>query len=310
LIIDMSKIPAFLVLAFSVSVALGASRFDTTLTPEPPLLRDGFVLRSVDGKLSGPDANDTWHFEIASDVNDYRAVIEAGTKLELLPSSALEKMIADSQMRSEVTYRLWNGRVTRYKGRNFIFTTFFLPLSPAKKPEPKQQEQTEPVEALPVQEREIEPIVEDANDVLDIPLDVLEKLRDRREEMATTARPVVDSNRVSFDDPNLPSEDQEQPEPERYSRGADSVFVDRTAFLVDQSDGRLAFTLNALGRNIQQSSLRLLPCEILELTEQKRSAELERVRFKIAGILTRYGDQDYLLLQKATPTYSHGNFGR
>ncbi len=308
MIIDMSKIPAFLALAFSVSVALGTSGFDTTLTPEPPLLRDGFVLQGVDGKLSGPDPNGAWHFAIASDVNDYRAVIEAGTKLELLPSSALEKMIADAKMRGEVTYRLWNGRVTRYKGRNFIFATFFLPLSPTRKPVPKQQEQIEPVEAPPAQEREIEPIVLDPNDVLAIPLDVLEKLRARREEMATTARPVADSNRVSVDDPNVAGEDEKQPE--HYSRGADSVFVDRTAFLIDQTDSRLVFTLDALGRNIQQLSLRLLPCEVLELAERKRSAELERVRFKIAGILTRYEGQDYLLLQKATPTYSHGNFGR
>ena len=312
----MSKIPAFLVLAFSVSVALGASGFDTTITRKPPLLRDGFVLRGVDGKLNGPDSNGAWYFEIASDVNDYRAVVTGGTKLELLPSSALEKMIADAKMRSEVTYRLWNGRVTRYKGRNFIFPTFFLPLSPVSKPEPEvaevpqPQEQVEAVEAPPVREREIEPIVRDPNDVLAIPLDVLEKFRARREEMGTTGKPIVDSNGVSVDEPNLPGEDEKRPEPEHYSRGADSVFVDRTAFLLDQADGRLVFTLDALGRNVQQLSLHLLPCEVLELAEQRRSAEFERVRFKIAGILTRYEGQDYLLLQKATQTYSHGNFGR
>lgn len=315
MIIDMSKIPAFLVLAFSVSVALGASRFDTALTREPPLLRDGFVLRGVDGKLSGPDDNGAWHFEIASDANDYRAVIEAGTKLELLPSSALEKMVADAKIRGEVTYRLWNGRVTRYKGRNFIFATFFLPLRPARAPEPEitpepEQEQTEPVEAPPVQERELEPIVRDPNDVLDIPLDILEKLRARREEMSMTAKPVVDIDRVSVDNPNLTGKNDEQPEPEHYSQGADSVFVDRTAFLVGQSDDRLVFALDALGRNIQQRSLRLLPCETLEFAERTRSAELEPVRFKIAGILTMYEGEEYLLLQKATRTYSHGNFGR
>jgi hypothetical protein len=128
--------------------------------------------------------------------------------------------------------------------------------------------------------------------------------------MATSAPPIVDSNRVSVDEPNLPGEDEKQPEPEHYSRGADSVFIDRTAFLLDRDDGRLVFTLDALGRNVQQLSLRLLPCEVLELAELKRSAELEPVRFKIAGILTRYEGQDYLLLQKATQTYSHGNFGR
>ena len=311
----MSKLRAFLVLAFSVSVAPGVSGFNTTITRKSPLLRDGFILRGVDGKLSGPDSNDTWHFELASDVNDYRAVIKSGTKLELLPSSALEKMISDAKIRSDVTYRLWNGTITRYKGKNFIFATFFLPLSPIKKPEPKitaepQQEQIEPVEAPRAAGREIEPIVRDPNDVLTIPPDILEKLRARREEMGTSVQRVVDSNRVSVDDPNLAAEERRQPEPEHYSRGADSVFVDRTAFLVGQTDGRLVFALDALGRNIQQLSLRLLPCEVLELAEQKRSAELEPVRFKIAGILTRYESQNYLLLQKATQIYSHGNFGR
>ncbi|MEA3226127.1 MAG: hypothetical protein U9Q07_09265 [Planctomycetota bacterium] len=297
----MSKIPVFLVLAFSASAAFGALGFDAAITLEPPLLRDGFVLRGVDGELSGPDSNDAWFFEIASDVNDYRAVAKAGTKLELLPSSALEKMIADSKMRSEVTYRLWNGRVTRYKGKNFIFPTYFLAVSPIRKSRPEVSEE-------PQQKKETEPIVRDPNDVLTIPPDILEKLRARREEMATIAPPIVDSNRV--DEPNLASEDEKQPEPEHYSQGADSVFVDRTAFLVGQGDGGLVFALEALGRNARQLSLRLLPCEVLELAEFKRSTELEPVRFKIAGILTKYEDHDYLLLQKATQIYSHGNFGR
>ncbi|MHC4625921.1 MAG: hypothetical protein ACYTDV_02975 [Planctomycetota bacterium] len=309
----MSKMPTLLVLMSSVSVALGVSGFDTKITRKPPLLRDGFVLRGVDGKLSGPDSKGAWHFEIAADVNDYRAVVEAGSKLELLPSSALEKMIADAKIRREMTYRLWNGRVTRYKGRNFIFVTFFLPLNPIKRPEPgvtaePPQEQVEPIESLPVTKQEIEPITPDPNDVLSIPPDVLEKLRARRERMATSMQPVRDSNRVSVDDPNLAAEGQEQPV--HYSQGADSVFVDRTAFLIDQADGRLVFSLDAFGRNIHQLSLPLLPCEVLELAEQKLSIELEPVRFNIAGILTRYEGQDYLLLQKATPTYSHENFGR
>jgi hypothetical protein len=311
----MSEMPGLLVSVFSVSVALGVSGFETTITREPPLLRDGFVLRGVDGNLSGPDSNGAWHFEIASDVNDYRTVVEAGKKLELLPSSGLEKMIADAKRRREMTYRLWNGRVTRYKGRNFIFVSFFLPLSPIKSPEPRttaelQKEQVEPAEAPPATERDVEPIVPDPNDVLNIPPDILEKLRARRERMATSVQPTIDSNRVSVDDPNLASEEQRQPDPEHYSRGADSVFVDRTAFLLDQADGRLVFSLDALGRNIQQLSLRLLPCDVLELAEQKRSIELEAVRFTISGILTRYEGQDYLLLQKATPTYSHDNFSR
>jgi hypothetical protein len=80
--------------------------------------------------------------------------------------------------------------------------------------------------------------------------------------------------------------------------------------LVEQDDGRLAFVLDALGRNVQHVSLRLLPCEALELTERKQAAVPEPVRFKIAGIKTAYKGQHYLLLQKATRVYSHQNFGR
>jgi hypothetical protein len=48
----------------------------------------------------------------------------------------------------------------------------------------------------------------------------------------------------------------------------------------------------------------------LELTERLQSADLEPLRFKIAGVLTTYKDEKYLLLQKAIRTYSHGNFGK
>ncbi len=304
----MSKIPVFLILTFFAGVVSGASGFDAKSVRDTPLLRDGFVPRRIDGGLIGPDSNDVWFFETSSDVNDYRAVVKAGARLELLPSSALEKMIADAGPRSTVTYRLRNARITKYKGRNFIFPDHFLPLGQAKKADPKtseepQQKSTESTEKPPAQEREPEPAIDDANDVLKIPPEVLEKLRAGRKEMETGSRQIADSNRVSTDE-------LQQPQAKRYSRGADSVFVDRTAFLVGRNDGRLVFATDALGRNVRRQSLRLLPCEALELAESKRSAELERVRFKIAGIVTKYKGKDYLLLQKATQVYSYGNFGR
>ena len=300
---------------FLAGAALGASAFDTTLIPEPPLLRDGFVLRGVDGRLS-PDSNDAWFFELAADVNDFRDVLKTGTKLQMLPSSTLETMIADGRMRSEMTFRLWIGRVTRYKGRNFIFPSFFLPVRQAKEPQPKLSEEPpgqtneEAVETPPAQQRQREPIVQDPNDILTIPSDLLEKLRDTREIMAARERRMVDSNTVPTIEPNLPDDSRTQPQHERYAGGSDSVFVDRTGFLIGQGDGNFVFALDALGRNVGRVSLRLLPCEALELAELTKSADFEPVRFRIAGILTKYEDTDYLLLQKATPTYSHGNFGR
>jgi hypothetical protein len=90
----------------------------------------------------------------------------------------------------------------------------------------------------------------------------------------------------------------------------DSILADRSAFLVKNKDGRLIFVLDSLGRNVRPVSLRLLPCEALELAEVAQSAIPEPVRFKIAGTVTEYKGEKYLLLQKATRVYSHGNFAR
>jgi len=188
----MSKIPVFLIILFFMSV-VPAAGFDAEIIREMPLLRDGFVMNRVDGNLIGPDSNDVWFFELTSDVNDYRTVVKAGTRLELLPSSALEKMTADRKMRTTAAYRLLNSRVTKYKGRNFIFPGYFMPLSKAGKSEPEtsqesQGKQQEPAQKPSVQERR-EPLALDGpNDVLAMPQEVIEKLRARRENPSTPLR--------------------------------------------------------------------------------------------------------------------------
>jgi hypothetical protein len=305
----MGKRLVILVLVFSVSaVVFGAE------TGREALLREGFILRGVDGKLVGPDSNDVWFFELASDVNDYRAVVKAGTKLELLPSSALEKMIADVEVRAEATYRLWNGRVTKYDGRNYIFPNYFLPLRKAKKPQPEPslpgQEKAEPTEAPSEKDRKPSARVDEPNDTLAIPPEILEKLRARRQAIAAAGQRVVDSNEVPVEEPQPTDEKRQLLNAKLYTRSADSMLIDRTALLAGDRDGRLRFILDAFGRNVRQVSLHLLPCEALELTEARQSAVPDPVRFKIGGIRTKYKGQDYLLLQKAIPAFSHGNFGR
>jgi hypothetical protein len=288
----MSRVWGYLVLFILTGVVAAASEFGTQTVPEPLLLRDGFSMAGVDGRLIGSDSNDVWFFELDVDVNDFRAVAKAGTRLELLPSSTLEKMVADANTRSEPIYRLWNAEVTKYKGKNFIFPRYFLPLRKTK--DGKQGAEGGP-QISDVNTPEV--VIDEPNDILTVPPEIIERLKARRERGTTISlRQIADSN--------------ELPDARRYARDADSAFVDRTAFLVKQDDGGLAFVPDALGRNVQQLSLRPLPCEILELTEREQSVEFEPLRFKIAGILTEYADEKYLLLQKATRTYSHGNFGR
>jgi hypothetical protein len=296
----MSKITIFIILVFFIVVVPAASGFGKEIIHETPLLRDGFVMMGVDGNLIGPDSNDVWFFELTTDVNDYRTIVKAGTKLELLPSSALEKMTADRKMRTTAAYRLWNSRVTKYKGRNFIFPNFFLPVSKVKKPPQKQDGSTDTA-TEPEPGREF--AIDDPNDVLSMPQEIIEKLRARREKTADTQQLIPDSNEISTEEGKLPVT-------QRYRHSSDSVFVDRTALLVEQDKGRLVFVPDALGRNVQKLSLNLLPCAVLELTELKQAAEPEPLRFKIAGIITKYKGDNYLLLEKATRAYSHGNFGR
>lgn len=327
----MSKISVFFIFVFFMSIIPAALGFGAEPTRQA-LLRDGFVLRGVDGKLIGPEGNDVWFFELSTDVNDHIAVVKAGTRLELLPSSGLEKMIADANERSATTYRLWNGTVTKYKGRNYIFPNYFTSLSTTKKQppqiskpsprgpfvkrEPSQEppkEQKEPTDTTSEQE----PVIDEPNDILAVPKEIIEKLRARREKIADREKAIEDSNKVEIEEQHaitekeeLPSTDDSRTTPtEHYTPSADSILVDRTAFLRKQN-GRLVFVPDALGRNVQQLSLRLLPCEALELTERRQSAIPEPIRFKIAGIMTKYKGEEYLLLQKAIQVYNHGNFGR
>ena len=151
-----------------------------SVTPRQMPLRDGFALRrGVDGKLALHDGNDAnsqpsserWFFELDSDLSDGRGLVKAGARLELLPSSALEKMIADANNNSIASYKL-GGRVTQYRGKNFIFPTYFLRLVNAKKAQLSKSEESA--------QQEKHPTINEPNDVLTIPKELIEKLPDRK----------------------------------------------------------------------------------------------------------------------------------
>jgi len=251
-------------------------------------LTDGFVMAGIDGKLTTQKGNGRWFFEFDSDVRDDRGLVKAGVSLELLPSAALEKMSADAEGRSAATYRLW-GRVTRYERKNFIFPIYFLPISEIKRPQSPAPEKS--------QQQEAELTINDPNDALTIPEEIVAKLRTRK---------IV---RV-----------------EQLKRGlelkTDCILADRTGFIRDSGHG-LVFVFDALGRNVQQipafagtslplwkQGFPLLPCYALERAQQQQSVEPDPLRFKVSGIVTKYKGQHYLLLQRAARVYSHQNFSR
>lgn len=300
----MSKSSTILILIVLL-VNTAAPGADAVPSKKAKPLRDGFALSGVDGKLISADSNEAsqnrlvsfegsggWFFKLDSDLSDNKGLIKAGSAIELLPSVELEKMTVDMKERSARSYRLW-GRVTQYRGGNFIFPEYFLPLSKIQA-QPLRQGRGEPQSqtSQKSQQRPDRPTINEPNDALTIPKEIIAKLQTRR-----TIRP-------------------EQP-PEQSGTQVeltqDFILVERTAVLVEPAQplrqGLGLFALDALGRNTQESPLRLLPCQVLERTQVKQSVEPEQLRFKIAGRVTKYKGEYYLLLQRAIRVYSHGNFG-
>lgn len=290
----MARKPAILTLLF----LLGPAAFGAQAARKS-LLRDGLILIGVDGKLTAQDSNDgspkspgRWFFELGSDISDGESLVRTGTSLELLPSTTLERMIADAKKRPGLAYRL-KAKVTKYRGDNFVFPISFLPLDKTgqtQSPE-SQPGQDKPVETAPTEAGKPEPAMGDPNDVVPLPKEMIEKL---------------DSRKIG----------RRTPETEQWKKGLqlkrDSILINRIGFF--QGARRCApcvkhgFVFDAFGRNIRTTSLGLLPCEALERAEQKQSVEVDRLRFKITGIATGYKGRHYLLLHKATRVYSHGNF--
>lgn len=270
--------------------------------PSQMLLLDGSVLTGVDGRLVTQDSNETkrnsaserWFFEFETDFSDDKGLVKAGTRLELLPSLVLERMITDANNAPDASYRL-GGSLTQYRGKNFIFPTYFLPLAKAKKP-PSSTSQKSP-------QQENRPKINEPNDVVKIPKELLDKLPDRKKTIDHTIRPENSQEIKSGPGPKTTS-----------GKKQDSILADRSGFILGSSYGtqdswrKVSFVLDALGRKEPKTSLHLLPCQALEQAQRSQAAAPDNLRFKIAGIVTKFKGKKYLLLQRTTRLYSHGNF--
>jgi hypothetical protein len=288
-------------LVLFINVVATASGFNPSKS-QKMLLRDGTVLTGVDGRLVTGDSNEAqrsptperWFFEFDSDFNFGRSLVKAGTRLELLPSSVLERMIADANSSSDKSYRL-GGSLTQYRGKNFIFPTYFLPLAKEKKPK------LSPSEKSPQQESR--PKINEPNDVVTIPKELIDKMSDRKKTIDHTISP---ENKEEI------TTDITRKTKSKLKR--DSILADRCGFIRQPSYGKQAswckvsFILDALGRKEPKTSLGVLPCQALELAQRTQAAAPEMLRFKIAGIVTTFKGKKYLLLHRTTRLYSHGNF--
>jgi hypothetical protein len=241
------------------------------------LLPDDYVFAGVDGKLI-QTAPDKWTFEFESAANIGGVEIKAGQTLEMLHSATLEKMAADAKEQTEPMFRLW-AKVTKFEGKNYLFAVYYLSLRKTDRPaEEKGQNEVNTVTQA----------VNAPNDVVNIPAEIVALLRQSEV---------------------LPTTEAQATRAEELQLKQDTIFANR-AGRVSVRNGDYVFEADALGRGVGKFTIKLLPCQKLEDAITQVRSESNPVRFNVAGILTKYKGEQYLLLQKATRMYSYGNFGR
>ncbi|MGA2069793.1 MAG: hypothetical protein ABSG97_00440 [Sedimentisphaerales bacterium] len=241
------------------------------------LLPEDYVFAGVDGKLI-QTAPDKWAFEFESAANIGGVEIKAGQTLEMLGSATLEKMAADAKERTESMFRMW-AKVTKFEGKNYLFAVYYLPLHKIDQPT-GEAAKNEPNSATQV--------VNSPNDVVQIPAEIVALLRQSEV---------------------LPTTEAQATRAEELQLKQDTIFANKTG-RVEIKNGGYVFEADALGRGVEKFTIKLLPCEKLEDAMTQVRSESNPVRFNVAGILTKYKGEQYLLLQKATRMYSYGNFGR
>ena len=240
------------------------------------LLREGFTFNSIEGTVTKDGEKDIWYFAADEDVNDQRAMLKAGTKIQLLPSSTLERIISIAEDDSiDVSLR---AIVTSYAGQNFLFPTDFIPLGGQVLPEPVKEPVQPPQSAEPPKQ------VEEPSEDSIIPLDVMTRLKPKK---------VVSLKKMK----------------KQLDVEGDAMLVDRTGFVIGEEADNV-FVIDELGRNVEQISFQLLPCQAIQRVERKQNQSPARQRYRIAAIVTKYKGDYYLLFQRAVRTYSHGNFAR
>ena len=242
----------------------------------PDVFAAGEQLLHDDYVIAGADGRlvkagaDKWMFEFESGP-EATGEAKAGQTLELLNSATLEKMVADAKERSEARYRLW-GKVTKFEGKNYVFAAYFLGLRKVDRPAGQDSKGKRAAS------------INAPNDILNIPSEIAAKLQ-TSEVLPAGETPVA------------------------LQLKQDAIFANRAGRVVEK-DGRYVFEPDGLGRGVEKFAIELLPCQALEDAIAQVRSEPNPVRFNVAGILTKYKDGQYLLLQKATRAYSYGNFGR
>lgn len=261
-------------------LALGVQTvYSQAVQPAPRLLPEGLELRQVEGIARLNEKTKAWRFLPNTDLTAGKVTVPAGTELTILPSSALEKILSYAGSQKQVAVRI-DAVVTQYQKNNFLYVFDAAPLKTA--PEPDAETNTE--KPAPKEMVNILRAAADPNESSVIPPDILQRMKPAQKtdfsQMAKTASAAVQE---------------------------DTMLVSRTGRFT-RLGAAGEFVLDGFGRNISERTFILLPCRTLEQIEHQHKQSLERRRYRVSGIITAFRGRNFLLLQGAVPTYTHGNF--
>ncbi|MDD5459536.1 MAG: hypothetical protein PHF37_09115 [Phycisphaerae bacterium] len=268
-----NTISKILVLVLIIAGACAGQQRLRPLAPVTMPLPDGFVFSGTNG-TAVKDSNDVWYFKFDSDLISPQGSVKAGQKVQILASSTLEKIVADVNGSDEKDYKIW-GQISRFENKNYVFPVYFLLLSKSS-----VQDANEPNQP---QDEQVKPVVNEPNDPLAMPDEILAKMKKRK---------VIRPQQVR----------------ESLKLKNDFMLADQFGLIEKDSAGNWRFFVDGLGWNSREWSVQLLPCEALERAIKKEASQPERLRFNIAGIVTEFEGEKYMLLQRAVVQYGYGNF--
>ena len=242
----------------------------TEAAVKSPVLREGLALAGTEGvcKKELQQNLERWVFYPSAAIVDGKTVLPAETGLEILPSAGLAQIRSFAGDKTLV--KVW-AVLTAYRGRNFLFPLYALPLTTAYKPAESPQKQIEPAA-----------VSSDPNRSPVIPSEILKLLKPAgRVDLARIAQSAAPKG--------------------------DSALVGKTG-LISVLHNSVVFNPDGFGKKTENVFYSLLPCQTLERTQERLGRAFARQRFNVSGIVTVHDGRRYLLLYRTERTYTNGNF--
>lgn len=251
------------------SVFAGAKSDTPAVTVEEGAFFDG-----IKGLLKKSADTDAWYFipEEPIEITE-KVTVPAKMPLEMLPCSVLEQMTGLAGEENQLHIEL-SALFTNHKHKNYLFSVFFLPI----KNDDPQSKPTADSAKKDAERTDSEPQESDSI----IPRDILKQIK---------ANKAPDLKKF-----------------EQIAEVTGDIHLISRAGFISKTDGGYSFSPDAFGQKIDSKQFLLLGNRMLAKAEKQMAQEPGRERYNVSGLVTVYKGKTYMLLRRASRTYTHGNF--